>query len=280
MTTQRRILVCGEILRVEGPADLWAGCPLASDDDGPAVLEVGATERRALPAAKGQRLFDGPAFSIFEGPAGLEVELRDGAVRRGWARFAWRTGQVEVLLCPCESAFDLRLKEEVLPELMVTHLWPLRGRAYLHASGTLRQGRARLFLGPSGEGKTTAARQLEGAGDACFGEDRCVAGCAPEPWAASAPWHGGAPGVGRPSPLAGLFVLQRRGRGHEPVRPLPPDEAMGHLVRNAFMPRWWRPGVEAAVDAVGRLARRVPAWSLSVPIQEIAQAVRGAEARP
>ncbi|MHB8418219.1 MAG: hypothetical protein ACYDCL_09090 [Myxococcales bacterium] len=244
-------LLCGLPVSLDGP--LWPALPAAAGEAAVRFRLSGGTPRRA----EGHQLFEGPSFEVAEAGGRLEIALwerGEGGVRV-WAALdpAASTAEIRSLSDPASR----RLRDEALPELVVAHLWPLHGVAYLHAAGTTRAGRARLFLGSSGAGKSTAAGCLAAAGDVPFCSDR--AGVTAE-WAAAAPWHGGSPSDGARAPVEALFALDRGGsRG---VWPLPPGEALGCLAANAFLPRWWPAGLARALDVLGALAEALPVHRL------------------
>ena len=282
----RRRWLCGLPIEIEGPAELWSALPSAAPSASPA-LRVSFNEGPPPPIA-GRLLVQGRGFAVAEAHDRLELELVDrsapGRGPRLWARLDAATRRCEVVFAPsalpmkeedgsagrrAEAArpeqLDDLLIDEVLPELVVAQLWPLWGFAYLHASATLSEGRARLFLGHSGAGKSTAARLLVQAGDRPFCEDRCVA----RPGlAAAAPWHGGESGAGLPAPLEGLYVLDRSGAAGPP-RPLAPAEALRAILPHAFLPRWWPPGLDAALAALGKLAEEATVQRLSTSKERV-----------
>jgi hypothetical protein len=223
-------------------------------------LRVRITEVRSLPSPRGTRLFDGPRFWVWQDTGFLELHLLDLA---GQPRIAARWKPCEELVvvsCLPALAADQELRDEILPELLVAHLAPARGLAYLHAAGTLGPGGVRLFLGPSGEGKSTAAGLLVEGGHRLFAADRCAAWVEDRPRVASVPWHGGSAGVGDPADLAALFVLCREGQPG--IRRLEGAQALAAVAANAFLPRWWPEGLEAALEAIHRVTARTPVFAL------------------
>jgi hypothetical protein len=224
-------------------------------------LRLRVAEVLVLPSPEGSRIYDGPRFSVWEHAGGLDVHLRDVD---GHPRIGARIDPLEPLvdiacLAPRDSA-DRQLRDEVLPELIVAHLCPLRGRAYLHASGTVGPRGVRLFLGPSGEGKSTAAQLLVRSGHRLFASDRCAAWEQDRLRAAAVPWHGGVEHCGASADLEALFVLDRR--GHPGTARIEGARALEALCANAFLPRWWPEGLRQALDALHRLATRAPIFTL------------------
>ena len=136
-----------------------------------------------------------------------------------------------------------------------------RDGVVLHASGVVRGGRAYVFAGQSGAGKTTVGRALGGPPGVLLADELIVlrlegAGVA----AAGTPfWTGAA----TEAPLAGLFVLERGGapgvRGLEPARGVP--ALWRELGR--YLPM---PDLERRCFAIlGEILRRVPLRGLTLP---------------
>jgi hypothetical protein len=217
-------------------------------------LRISVQRADRIPAPCGTRLFDGPHFSIWESGDRLAIHLGESA-QAEWLR---GKGRIRVRRRDPEP----QLFEEVLPELIAVHACPASGRAYLHAAGTLGEAGVQLFLGPSGRGKSTAARLLASLGaQVPFVADRCAAWIDGRPRVAAAPWHGGDEGAGAPQELRALFALDRD--GEHGVRRLSGLEALARLTANAFLPRWWPEGMDAALSCLERLAAAVPVYRLS-----------------
>jgi hypothetical protein len=252
-------MLCGIPIRLQGLVPVrWRLAPVRREAP---ELFVRVTEVRTLPSPDGCRIYDGPRFSIWQDAGRLDVRLlgADGHARIG-ARLELGEQVVDIACLAPESAADRELLDEVLPELIVVHLWPMRGRGYLHASATLGPRGVRLFLGTSGEGKSTAAGLLVRSGHRLFATDRCGAWVEDRPRAAGVPWHGGFDACGAPADLEALFVLERHGRPG--TARLEGARALAALSANAFLPRWWPEGLEHALEALHRLSARAPIFTL------------------
>lgn len=147
-------------------------------------------------------------------------------------------------------------------QVAVGRLLPLRGGLLLHASAVEVGGRAYLFPGPSGTGKSTAAAAVPGA--APIGEDRCVVRRTESGWrVGSIPTWGGkyAPVPAVELPAAALLLIRK---GHRlAVRPVGLPEALPRLMVSVIQ----APGVPAPaaqiLDLVSELAALPLVFELS-----------------
>ena len=256
-------LLCGvptEIACTPGALDPFAAL---TPTDSPAEVRLEVAPAARLPRRSGALLFRGPDFEVREDRRHLELRLSEAGRSVAHCRLTAEGGTL--LLRPGLSPSERALVHELLPELVVAHLWPLRGLAYLHAAAALGPRGARLLLGPSGRGKSTAARLLAAAGEPTICADRCAVSPRAR-WVAAAPWHGGEPSAGRRVALAEIFALSREGPSR--LRRLTPAEAVAALSATAFLPRWWPAGLEAGLDALVALAAAVPLFELCAPPDE------------
>jgi hypothetical protein len=166
-----------------------------------------------------------------------------------------------------------------LDELLFQHRLAREGAVEVHACGIVWRGRALLFCGRSGAGKSTTAllwrRHARGA--RVLSDDRIVlrpgrAGVR----AHGTPWHGDF-GLASPAsaPLGALFFL-RRGRATR-LEALSAADAAARLFARSFPPPWDLEGVEGALDACADAATAVPAFALSFrPDRTAVEAVQSA----
>jgi hypothetical protein len=151
-----------------------------------------------------------------------------------------------------------------LDELLFQHHFCRRSAVEVHACAVEWRGRALVFCGVSGAGKTTTARlwRRRRPAPAVLSDDRVVLRIVGgRPWAFGTPWHGSgrfASPVGRP--VAALFFLEQAAESRASALPLP--LAAAELAARAFTPPWERTSVARALDTCARLAR-VPAARLS-----------------
>jgi hypothetical protein len=124
-----------------------------------------------------------------------------------------------------------------LDELLFLRLLSLHGGVELHACGVLAEsGVGYLFVGQSGDGKTTTARLWQASGQATvLSDDRIIVRRASDgAWRMyGTPWHGEALlAANVEAPLAAIFVLAR---GECPaLRPMAPVAAVSALLARSF----------------------------------------------
>jgi hypothetical protein len=164
-----------------------------------------------------------------------------------------------------------------LDELLFQHRLAREGAVEVHACGVLWRGRALLFCGRSGAGKSTTARlwKRHARGTRLLSDDRVVlrpAGRAVR--AHGTPWHGDG-GFASPAsaPLGAVFFL-RRGRRTR-LAPLGTAAAAARLFARSFPPPWDTEGLEGALDACADAAAAVPSFDLFFrPDRTAVEAVR------
>jgi hypothetical protein len=151
-----------------------------------------------------------------------------------------------------------------LDELLFQHRLAREGHVELHACGLAVDGRAILFCGRSGAGKSTTAR-LWGRlrRDALvLSDDRIVvrsdsAGLS----AHGTPWHGLAHAASPTArPLAAVFFLHQARRTR--AERLAPARAAAQLFARSFPPPWDALGLSRVLDACAAIASGVPCFAL------------------
>lgn len=192
---------------------------------------------------------------LFRHTAGARTRLTQALVAdRRWRR---ATIYVERARAPFFMAYPV---EQLL------FLGALAGRTALvvHAAGIVRGGRAWLFAGPHGAGKSTIARLLAPErGTALLSDDRVVVRRVRGRWRAfGTPWSGTVRRATTPAgaPLAGVFLI-RHGEESRP-EPLAPAPAAARLVPRCLHPYWDRLALEAMLAGCESLATEVPCFDL------------------
>ncbi|HEY7410889.1 MAG TPA: hypothetical protein VII13_09120 [Vicinamibacteria bacterium] len=187
-------------------------------------------------------------------PATYKAIAIDRSLRRGRLYFPPRRGRRHryALAHPAE-------------ELLFQHRLALDGALEVHGCGVVVDGRALVFCGVSGAGKSTTARLWRRARpDALvLSDDRIVLRQrGGRPWAFGTPWHGSARYASpRAYPLGAVFLI-RHGRSNR-VASLPPAQAAAGLLARGFPPPWEPRGVRAALRLCHEVAEAVPVRSFA-----------------
>jgi hypothetical protein len=233
-------------------------------------LEV--VESPAPRPAPGSLLFDsGGLWRVHRHPRGLLYLFREPV--RGAPTYkaalvdrAWRKG---VLYVPPVTGRLARrpVLDYPLDELLFQHHAARWGGMEVHACGVVVGGRAVLFCGASGAGKTTIARLFRKHHPSArvLSDDRLIVRArGGRLWAYGTPWHGSgrfASPAGRP--LGAIFFLKQAKR--TAVAGLGRGEAATRLFACAFPPPWDASSIRRVLGLCGRAARDVPCAVLRFP---------------
>jgi hypothetical protein len=147
-----------------------------------------------------------------------------------------------------------------LDELLFQHHLARHGGMEVHAVGIAWKGRALLFCGQSGAGKTTTARlwRRHRPPAEVLSDDRMIVRRRGDRlWAFGTPWHGsGRFASPRGLPLGGIYFLARGRRSS--ITPLPVPAAAAELFARSFPPPWEAAGITRVLDLCARVAAEVP----------------------
>lgn len=149
-----------------------------------------------------------------------------------------------------------------LAELITISLLARNNGILLHSCGVEVEGRALLFCGQSGIGKSTMAGIWQQAGFRILSDDRVIIRLIDNQLVVSGtPWHGSAE-LGCPAtlPLAGLYIL---GRGNtNSLCPINGAHALSLLLQNGFLPFWDKKAIEACLTFLELCVRTSPCATL------------------
>jgi hypothetical protein len=152
-----------------------------------------------------------------------------------------------------------------LDQIIMMYALAMRGGLIVHAAGMAMGGRAYMFPGVSGAGKSTMTGLFSGRdnGSVLLSDDRIVArkrGGSFSAW--GTPWPGEA-GVARNAnmPLGGIFFL-RKGASHN-IRELTAFESLKRLMPLASVPWYDRDIVPEYVQVFEGLVSEVPSYEFT-----------------
>ena len=145
--------------------------------------------------------------------------------------------------------------------LILGRLAHLRG-GVIHSSCVVADGKALLFVGRSGAGKTTMARLWRQAGATIVNDERnIVRQDGPVALAGSSPWHGEENQVSPiTAPLAGVFYLSKSPENR--LKEIPCEESVPRLFTSTFVPVYFPEGPALVLDAWAAILDQVPSYEL------------------
>lgn len=138
------------------------------------------------------------------------------------------------------------------------------GDVILHASGFIYEGKAYVFAGDAGVGKSTLAAQfLNDPAFTVIGEDQVILRLKNGRfWVYGTPWHIN-PQMCSPNgaPLENLFFLEKNGRTR--IDSLTPIEGVERLMQTAFIPYYRLDVIQTILDRIVLLSENIQFYSLS-----------------
>lgn len=151
------------------------------------------------------------------------------------------------------------------------------GGGVVHSSCVAADGRAFLFVGSSGAGKTTLGRLWRDAGATLLNDERNIIRTTPQgPLAGASPWHGEDNQVSAlTAPLAGVFYLKQAATNA--ARRISCAESVARLFTNTLVPVFLQDGPRLILDAWADVLEAVPSYELSfTPDRRAIEACRSA----
>jgi hypothetical protein len=149
-----------------------------------------------------------------------------------------------------------------IDEYLVARLLGRRGGVILHASSVVVDGRAIVFLGHSGAGKSTMAEIASAFGADVLSDDRTIVTV--EHGVATAwgsPWHGScSKSSPKCAPIAAALLLVQAPRTE--VRPIDASRAFSEMFVRVYQPTVDAGEVERVVDVLHFVASSVPSGEL------------------
>ncbi len=151
-----------------------------------------------------------------------------------------------------------------LDELIFQHHIARAGGLVVHACGVASDGRALLFCGRSGAGKTTIARLFRRHHPKArvLSDDRIVLRRGGSGFRAfGTPWHGSGRFASPGSSLLAAVVFLEQARSTRLV-PLPEIQVAARLFAQSFPPIWEAEGTARALETAAMVAKEVPGYIL------------------
>jgi len=233
-------------------------------------IRIGVSRRLPRIPSKTDLLFDsGGLWKVYGRNGGLLYSFRtpDGAEEFGRVLVVdseRREGTLHLPPSPWDNKRGYALMYP-LDELIFQHHAARAGKLFVHACAVATGGKALLFCGRSGAGKTTMARlwRRHRRSAVILSDDRSLIQETDGSFrACGTPWHGlgkyASPG-GRP--LAAILFLRQ---GAEPaLEPLSRLEAAAELFSRSFYPPWEAETVACVLRYCERIAASVPCLGLT-----------------
>lgn len=224
------------------------------------VLLVGAREELEPPS--GAALYDsGVHWRVFEHGQRIVFEILHPPTSRVWCQAHVDRGFGRAHLLFGERAFRslwgaVKQIPHPLDQLLFAPRLALENGCLLHASGAVVEGRAHVFAGHSGDGKTTLARLLEAEGASLMSDERIAIRETGDGFAAyGTPWAGeGDVAAAISAPLDGLYLL-KKSPAHE-VRQAG-STGVTEILSRAIVPRYLPATVSRILEVFASLAARV-----------------------
>ncbi len=271
----RVLEVAGVRIAVEVPRELpwtWPDGPLtrfAGADAGRADVRVAVRIGKPVVSARALSYDSGGGiFDVVASRDTLEIVLRIRGEIQRVARFDRDFRDGEVTLAPdsfyaTENYYPLAYP---LDEWIFFHRILRESGLLVHACAAERSGRALLYCGRSGAGKSTTAKLLRRYADASvLSDDRIALRVEKDGiWAHGTPWHGEAPlSEPRAAKLVAIHWIEHAARlVHSPMRGA---RAAVALLGNAFLPAYDDKGAAAGLAVAEEIVARVPLAKLGFP---------------
>lgn len=161
-------------------------------------------------------------------------------------------------------------------ELIIRAAIQFRKGAIFHSSGVDDNGKGILFIGHSGEGKSTQSRLWQGLeGTMIFNEDRnAVREINNKIFCFGTPW-GGTSNIANNHkvPLEAIIMIEKA--GYNKIEKLSSTEVIPRLIARSFFPYWDKNLTFLAISNITAIALKVPVYKLSCkPGPEVVNLVR------
>lgn len=217
--------------------------------------------------ASTDRVLSGPVTPEVRPPGeiGAPVEL----AYHGW-RATWEpaSGRVSALVSTAADSPGRAPRRIASLTRTVVGQWLLaRGGLSFHGASLVSGGRAHLFVGPRGAGKTTLATRWPG--DIVLGDDHAIVMAGPQGGydLFGTPYRGreGTPGQAGRAPLVAIYLLEQSLRSQ--IRSVPVAAAFSEVLRHLIVADRGRESAETAMASLERLLAQVPVRRIGVSLK-------------
>lgn len=147
-------------------------------------------------------------------------------------------------------------------QLLLNRIGKLGG-GLVHCCGVVHKGKAYLFCGKSGAGKSTTAALWKAQGHTLLNDDRMIIRMLDgQAVSGPSPWHGSIPDL-HPEllPLGGIFHLEQARENHAHSMPL--MEGLGCLMANCIAPFNFKDSMTQVMDNFALALETTPSWHLA-----------------
>jgi hypothetical protein len=223
----------------------------------------------------------GGLWSLFAEPEGYRFSFISSLLgmtpyKEAWMDTEFRSGRVLLSRRYFDTNRPVYPLEYPLDELLMVHRLSRGEGVEVHAVGiTDQDGCGHLFLGHSGDGKSTTAKLWKAhSGAHILSDDRIILRAREGGiWMHGTPWHGDA-GIASPdcARLSRIYLLEHGSRNEQV--PLAPGLAAAELFARSFVTHHCAEGIRFALDFLDRIAREIPCSVFRfVPDQSAVEAI-------
>lgn len=217
-----------------------------------------------LPPVGGKLLWESDTCTIRQSGNTVIRVYHDGFIRQPYAVCFPGKGNETIVLCEKEWFLQNRNRNYLFNVCALEKRLLQKQRAVFHSCYVERKGKAVLFSGPSGIGKSTQGTLWKTyRGAAVVNGDRSVIGKRRETWYAYGFPFSGTSGIcrNRSNPLVGIFFLKQANENK--TRKLEPEQAALLLWEQFTVNQWDPECVEDALRMADWIAAEVPVFELS-----------------
>lgn len=169
---------------------------------------------------------------------------------------------------PCQLGIPQQYFDEFcangnwLPSMMLERLMMPHGRIFLHASAVIWEGKAYLFVAPSGGGKSTQAALWESQGAEILNGDKVILAREKDEWMAYGGPVAGSSQIYKDKHAALAAIMLVRKKPHNQLIRMSPREAFLNLYSNAIKSNWDQEYNCRLLDMIEPIAKQIPIYYL------------------